>query len=176
MCFFLTIGIPKADKPGLVAAFSRKTISECQNESLLRIFGAGIQPYWVTDGHCSCSFYSAPTDYEAEIEKVLRKAGKPKSKKKGWSPARIEQKIEALREKAARDRSGLAETILMGIRNTVAGFGACHVLLHPFRGLIDSEGVDPPAEKTWSLSYFMAAAGGFQVDELYRIVPDKAAR
>jgi len=123
MCRFISIAIEDVDEAKRF--FAGYTVWENENKSFKSEVPPQYGTLWVTDGHCSCDFYSDPYNPESEAQKLRKRFSKPKYKKKGWSEERIESEVKKILSKPKQE-GGLSSLLYSCIQNYTKAIGCCY--------------------------------------------------
>jgi hypothetical protein len=121
MCRFIALAVK--EKQPVYEALSGYFLSDNTNTTLVNAVPGGYTWLWITDGHCSCGFYTPILDIDKEITKIRKKYSKPKYRKKGWNEKRINEKIEGIKKKCRS--SGLSEPLYKALRNYLITHRKC---------------------------------------------------
>lgn len=158
MCRFISIAVKDAGEAKNI--FAGYQVWENQNSSFSSEIPPEYYPLWVTDGLCSCDFYSDPYNPEYEAQKLKKKFSKPKYKKKGWSHERIEREIENILSKPFA-KGGLSLPLFICIKKYTKSSGNCYFHVGWFNGDQTKQGLNIVERKKVSVS-----AGEFEENEV----------
>lgn len=131
MCRFISIAVEDVEEAKRI--FAGYQVWENENKSFSLEIPLEYHALWVTDGHCSCGFYSEPYNPEQEAQKLRKRFSKPKYKKKGWSQERIEKEIENILRKP-NAKGGLSAPLFASIENYTKHSGSCYFHVGWFSG------------------------------------------
>ena len=120
--------------------FAGYVLSGNENKLFKSEVPAKFETLWVTDGHCSCGFYSKPYDPEVEKEKLIKRFSKPKYRKKGWSPERIEREAETILKKPKME-GGLSQPLFSWLQSYTSEVGCCYFHMGWYSGDPDKQGL-----------------------------------
>ena len=123
MCRFISIAVEDVEEAKKI--FAGYTVWGNENKSFKSEIPQQYNTLWITDGHCSCDFYSDPYDPENEAQKLRKRFSKPKYKKKGWSQERIEREIEHILNKP-KEECGLSTSLFLCIQSYTKSIGSCY--------------------------------------------------
>ncbi len=156
MCFFLTAGV-RPENPNLLEPFREAgfQIQRSSNRDVLSALGPGVAAFYVTNGMCSCDFYSSP--------KAQRDRLRSKYKRKGWPAAKIER---ALRDHDRATKGSAREAFVEAFCRVAGSANQACVFGHWYSGLIDSEDLPAPRRSQLSVVEYQARGGVFPEDEI----------
>jgi hypothetical protein len=149
MCRFISIAVE--DTEVAKSIFAGYNVWDNENKSFKSEIPPQYHPLWVTDGHCSCGFYSEPYDPEYESQKLRKKFSKPKYKKKGWSQERIEREIEHIMRKQ-KEKGGLSSLLFSCIEAYTKNAGSCYFHIGWYSGDQTKQGLNIADRKKVTLS------------------------
>lgn len=121
--------------------FSGYVIYACENKSFRSVMLPEFNSVWVTDGHCSCNFYSEPYDPILAIEKLRKIFSKPKYRKKGWTNDRIEKEIKKILKTTHKNDGGLSEPLFNCLQTYTREVGLCQIHIGWYSGDQNNEGL-----------------------------------
>jgi hypothetical protein len=123
MCRFISIAVENVEEAKRL--FAGYTVWANENKSFKSELPPQFGTLWVTDGHCSCDFYSDPYDPENEAQKLRKRFSKLKYKKKGWSEERIEREVKQILGKPKQE-GGLSSLLFSCIQHYTKNIGSCY--------------------------------------------------
>lgn len=138
MCRFISMAVE--DVAEAKRTFAGYVLWGNENKSFKSEVPAKFETLWVTDGHCSCGFYSKPYDPEVEKEKLSKRFSKPKYRKKGWSPERIEREVEYILKKPKAE-GGLSGPLFSCLQSYTSEVGCCYFHMCWYSGDQDKQGL-----------------------------------
>ena len=158
MCRFISIAVEDPEEAKRI--FPGYTVWDNENKSFKSKVPQKYKALWVTDGHCSCDYYSDPYDPENEAQKLKKRFSKPKYKKKGWSEERIEREIKHILSKP-KEEGGLSSLLFLCIQNYTKTVGSCYFHVGWYNGDQTKQGLDINERTKVSLS-----AGPFKSNDV----------
>ena len=118
--------------------------------------------YSLTDGHCSCAFYS---DRRVAHSDQLRN----KHRKRGWSESKIERAVASAKEGRDRDWTGLRPDVRHWLAAVAHAAGELLLLMDASSGsAVDPPGAEPPRASVTALRDGSIALPS---NQLIRVVP-----
>lgn len=179
MCYFVVVAVPSSAIPS-ARAFLR-SMQPADNASIEATLPDDWQAFYLKEGMCACTLYSDPDRPETtksldERAAAFReKHAKPKYRKRGWTPERIEQAIEELKERESASRPsgfvGLRGDVRVELADLALATGAVRALVHWFSGGLERESVHVTDERRITVDAFVAGTTPMERDVLYEIVP-----
>ncbi len=149
MCRFISIAVEDSREAKTI--FTGYKVWENVNKSFGSEVPSHYHSLWVTDGHCSCDFYSDPFDPENEAKKYRKRFSKPKYRKKGWSQERIEREIEHILNKPVK-KGGLSTPLFSCIESYTINIGSCYFHVGWYSGDQTRQGISIIERKKVSAS------------------------
>ena len=149
MCRFISIAVEDANEAKKI--FAGYTVWDNENKSFKSEVPQQYNTLWVTDGHCSCDFYSDPYDPEKEANKLRRRFSKPKYKKKGWSKERVEREVEQILNKPKKE-GGLSALLFSCIQTYTNNIGSCYFHVGWYNGDQTKQGLNITEHSKVSIS------------------------
>lgn len=164
MCRFISIAVEDAEEAKKI--FAGYSVWDNENKSFKPEIPSQYHLFWVTDGHCSCGFYSDPYDPEYESRKLRKKYSKQKYKKKGWSQERIEREIEHIMSKP-KEKGGLSPLLFSCIEAYIKSKGSCYFHIGRYSGDQTKQGPNITDRKKVSVSSGAIAENEVNENTLY---------
>jgi hypothetical protein len=160
MCRFISMAVENVAEARRI--FAGYALWDNENKSFKSEVPAKFEMLWVTDGHCSCGFYSKPYDPIVEKEKLIKRFSKPKYRKKGWSPERIEREVEAILNKP-KVEGGLSRPLFSCLQSYTSEAGCCYFHMGWYSGDPDRQGLR--IDKRLNVTISSGAIGAVEIYE-----------
>lgn len=174
MCYFISIAVRENHQTTLKSRLrSSFKLSESDNQSIKNSLNEGETLFVLSDGHCACDLYSAPTKDPRENteEKLRAKYSKPKYKKLGWTKEKIGRAIADSLAKPVSTFSELREDLRWQLSDLVRDVGPVQLLVHFYAGDVEQESVEIRSKSTITCKQLMERDELITEDSLIQIKP-----
>lgn len=169
MCYFLTVGVPKAKTSVLEQSIPRG-LAACPtgNPTVLKYLGGDYATYLLISGDCSCDLYSERLFVPPAKSADSRRR---KYQKMGWSPAKIERAMASVAADAppAQGFAGLRPDVRELLAQIAEAVGSLFVMVHWYDGDLEKEAFSIRDGPTITAAELRAATLPLRPDEMARI-------
>jgi len=163
MCRFISMAFEYKEEAKRI--FGGYKVWDNENQAFNLEVPTDYASLWITDGHCSCCYYTYPYDPEKDADKLRKRYRK---KKKGWSAERIEQEVAKTISSRNKENGGLSDPLFACIKDYVREAGPCYFHIGWFSGDQTKQGIKFRGRQAQTLATGEFGAENVLEDVLYR--------